>query len=220
MAQGVLCAVHLWRVCSVTVLSETQDHALLVTAVGVAEVVLESNRLVRVPGSNTSVEAILKTTSDYFSWKASSNTPAPADWQGLASAAGMGEAGWAWGAGWGDGGGNAAAGARCLCSAWSDAPVTHEHGRACQSTWARRAPALGTCEAPAHARLHASPPQCLGHVRADASCGLAGLVVPARPPAGLTLMSAVPIKVVDKVVGTLTVGFGGDTADDEMDYVM
>jgi hypothetical protein len=37
--------------------------------------------------------------------------------------------------------------------------------------------------------------------------------------AGLTYIAAVPIKVSDKVIGVLTVGFG-DTAADEADYIM
>ncbi len=37
--------------------------------------------------------------------------------------------------------------------------------------------------------------------------------------AGLTYLAAVPIKVSDKVIGMLTVGFG-DQAADEADYIM
>lgn len=81
-------APHCCCCCSVTVLSETQEHALLVTAVGVTDSAVEGNRLVRVPGSNASAEAVLKAPGDYFSWKSSSKDSAPADWQALAASAG------------------------------------------------------------------------------------------------------------------------------------
>ncbi|GIL83127.1 hypothetical protein Vretimale_11467 [Volvox reticuliferus] len=109
---------------SVSVLSETQEHALLVTAVGVPDTVHEGNRLLKVPGSNSSAERILQKGTDFFYWQPSANEgPAPSDWSALASAA------------------------------------------------------------------------------------------------GLTYIAAVPIKVSDKVIGVLTVGFG-DAAADEADYIM
>lgn len=74
---------------SVSVLSETQEHALLVTAVGVPDTVHEGNRLLKVPGSNASVERILQRGTDFFYWQPSaSEGPAPSDWATLASAAG------------------------------------------------------------------------------------------------------------------------------------
>jgi hypothetical protein len=74
---------------SVSVLSESQEHALLVTAVGVPDTVHEGNRLLKVPGSASSVERILQKAADFFYWSPStSEGPAPSDWSTLASAAG------------------------------------------------------------------------------------------------------------------------------------
>ncbi len=62
---------------------------MLVTAVGVPDTVHEGNRLLKVPGSNASVERILARGTDFFYWQPSaSEGPAPSDWAPLASAAG------------------------------------------------------------------------------------------------------------------------------------
>ncbi|PNH02530.1 hypothetical protein TSOC_011484 [Tetrabaena socialis] len=74
---------------SVSVLSETQEHALLVTAVGVPDTVHEGNRLLKVPGSNSSVERILQKGTDFYYWQPATPGPTPSDWSALASAAGL-----------------------------------------------------------------------------------------------------------------------------------
>lgn len=76
--------------CSVSVLSENQDSALLVAAVGVQDSVHENNRLQKFPGSNSAVEHFVKSGADYLTWSSSSGASAPSDWSHLSASAGEG----------------------------------------------------------------------------------------------------------------------------------
>ena len=77
--------------CSVSVLSENQDSALLVAAVGVQDSVHDNNRLQKFPGSSSAVESIIKSGTDYLTWSSTTGTTAPTDWAHLATSAGEGE---------------------------------------------------------------------------------------------------------------------------------
>lgn len=74
--------------CSVAVLSENADSALLVAAVGVQDSVHENNRLQKFPGSNSAVEHIITSGGDFLSWSSTNGTAAPSDWGHLSAAAG------------------------------------------------------------------------------------------------------------------------------------
>eukprot|EP00967_Tisochrysis_lutea_P042863 scaffold51609_cov26-Tisochrysis_lutea.AAC.1 len=69
--------------CSVHVLPESLDSALMVALVGAPSEYVENNRLLQLGNSGRAVEIVVSQQKDYLGWHAHSSAPAPSDWQQL-----------------------------------------------------------------------------------------------------------------------------------------
>jgi hypothetical protein len=75
--------------CSVQLIPEAADVALLAALVGGPDAYLEANRLVRLGQLGTAAEIITLTQCPFLSWNATTKEEPPYDWQQLSVHAGM-----------------------------------------------------------------------------------------------------------------------------------